>query len=250
MKIIQVNAWLGRLLPTLLDFISQQNADILCCQEIFSSQQPNPLMETTQTLEHIQKAGDFKEVFFSPTSSFSVFGEEVFLGNAIFSKHSISEKKTIFTSSNFHANQEASSWIRNIRNLQLCTINTSDNKRLNIANHHGYHELDQMGSDKTSESIKKLVNALSAASHPLIFCADLNIVKESPYFSPLKDLGLRNLTAENNTTTTLSPAHRIYEKEQVACDYIMCSPDIAVNEFTVSDALMSDHKALVLDFGL
>jgi exonuclease III len=63
MKLIQVNAWLGRLLPALLNFIDEQQPDIICAQEIQSSLQPNPLIETVQTLEYIKKVGGFKEVF-------------------------------------------------------------------------------------------------------------------------------------------------------------------------------------------
>jgi endonuclease/exonuclease/phosphatase family metal-dependent hydrolase len=250
MKIIQVNVWMGRLLPTLLGFIKEQNADIICAQEIFSSKQPNPLTDTLQTLEYIKTTGEFSDVFFSPTSSFQAFGEEIMLGNAIFSKHLISKERTVFTSEQFHSDQTAASWVRNIRNLQLCTIKTPGDNHLTVANHHGYHEFNEHGSENTKQSIEKVAGALNTANHPLIFCADLNIVAESPYFAPLKDLGLRNLTNESKTATTLSPAHRIHTEKQVACDFVLCSKDIKINNFLASEALVSDHKALILDFDL
>jgi endonuclease/exonuclease/phosphatase family metal-dependent hydrolase len=248
MKLIQVNAWLGRLLPALLNFIDEQQPDIICAQEIQSSLQPNPLIETVQTLEYIKKVGGFKEVFFSPTFSFKVLEEEVQLGNAIFSKYPITERDTIFTNSNYNSHQTVKSYKKNIRNLQLCKITFENSRQINIANHHGYHELNQLGNEKTKESIEKAATALVSVKDSLVFCADLNIVAESPNFEPLNRLALRNLTLENKVKTTLSPAHRIYSKEQIACDFILTSENIQNQSFEVSDSLVSDHKALILEF--
>ena len=57
---------------------------------------------------------------------------------------------------------------------------------------------------------------------------------------------LINHTRENQIKTTLSQLSRV--PVDVACDYIFTSRDINIKKFSVSDVLVSDHKALILDF--
>ncbi len=85
---------------------------------------------------------------------------------------------------------------------------------------------------------------------PLIFCGDLNVKPSSPSLKPLNSLGLRNLTTEHHVSTTLSAVHRAPEADRlsVAVDYIFVSPEIKVQNFQVSEELLSDHKALILEF--
>ncbi len=40
MKLIQLNVWMGRLNSLILDFVKNENPDILCLQEAFSSTAP------------------------------------------------------------------------------------------------------------------------------------------------------------------------------------------------------------------
>jgi endonuclease/exonuclease/phosphatase family metal-dependent hydrolase len=250
MKIIQVNAWMGRLLPSLIRFIIEQEPDIVCAQEIFSSTTANPLTETNQTLEQIEKSCNFKHTFFSPTFTFESFGAKVSHGNAIFSKHPLIDTQTFFTSNQYAPIQTADNFVRNIRNLQICQVNVGGKNKIIIANHHGYHELNEVGSEKTKVSLDKLSESLNNVKYPLILCGDFNVVSSSPYFEPLKSLNLRNLTVENKISTTLSAAHRIASEKEVACDYIMCSDDINVRDFSASEKLVSDHKALILEFDI
>jgi exonuclease III len=37
MKLVQVNVWMGRLTPTLIKFIKDEQPDIICMQEVFVS---------------------------------------------------------------------------------------------------------------------------------------------------------------------------------------------------------------------
>jgi endonuclease/exonuclease/phosphatase family metal-dependent hydrolase len=46
----------------------------------------------------------------------------------------------------------------------------------------------------------------------------------------------------------LSSVHRADIRNKVACDYVFTSTDIKIINFGVSDTLVSDHKALILEF--
>lgn len=250
MKIIQINVEFGNKLPSLLELIAAEKPDIICAQEVQSTKVAVPLAENFQTLEFIKTAGNFEHVFFSPTWGGEMFGTTLDIGNAIFSKLPLKEQETIFTCGRYKPRQMVDDWTLNIRNVQLAKTDLGPNS-LVIANHQGYLVRNSaVGGEETIKYSKALAAALKPHMDCLIMCGDLNIIKESPGFAPIAELGLRNLTAENNTKTTLSSAHRALNKDSVACDYVLCSKSIAVKNFRAVDKVVSDHKALILEFDI
>lgn len=126
-------------------------------------------------------------------------------------------------------------------------------KKVIIANHHAYIHVgdpltSHLGSSESLNLLQKVADNLRPFTESLIFCGDLNISKESPNLKPIAELGLRNLTIENNVPTTLSKVHHADVRDTVACDYILCSQNIEVKNFSVSDKIVSDHRALILEF--
>lgn len=251
MKIIQVNVWLGRLINPLVEFIAQEDPDVLCCQEVLSAKISDPLFaDMQQNYDYLKKAGPFEHAFFSPTYGFRSYGEKVYIGNAIFSKFPLQNLATVFTSKEYVEEQTIESFQRNIRNVQICEVKLNSQTTVTIANHHGYHDLNPLGNQDTAVSMQRLANSVKNYNKPLILCGDLNITPDSPSLEPLNDLGLINLISENKIRTTLSEVHRApqQKRDRIACDYIFVSPDVTVKNFMVSDSLVSDHKALVLEF--
>ncbi len=252
MKLIQVNTEQGHLLAPLLNFISEQQPDIICAQEVLNSQEKIRLSANYQTLEHIKKAGDFSHHFFSPTWSFEAFGTDVQIGNAIFSKFPISNQQTVFIRGQYEQKITFQNADINIRNLQICSLEISG-RRLNIANHQAYLAgPNPLGDEQSIIFAEKVARHLQPYLNCLIFCGDLNFIPSSPALEPLTKLGLRNLTVEFNVKTTLSSIHRApqEDKDRVACDYVFYSDNIKINRFSVSDKIVSDHKALILEFDI
>jgi endonuclease/exonuclease/phosphatase family metal-dependent hydrolase len=247
LKIIQVNGWLGYLIHPLLQFIESEQPDIICMQEVLSSDFNIPLFNNFQLLQHTAKAGMFNDYFFSPTHTFESMKTKIDLGNAIFSKYPITNKQTVFINGEYNRDDSVHDFKYNIRNLQICEINL-DSKKLHIANHHGFHDLNHLGNGQTVECIDKVASSLKSLGSPIVFCGDLNITTDSPAFAPLDNLGYKNLTKESNIKTTLSSVHRADIRNKVACDYVFTSTDIKIINFGVSDTLVSDHKALILEF--
>ena len=250
MKVMDINVEFGYILPPLLRLIESEKPDILCAQEVLQSQQKIALSDNYQTLTHIKEAGEFEQVFFSPTWGFEAFGTHMDMGNAIFSKFPLSKKETRFINGDYTPKQTAEGFDYNIRNLQVCEAQTPAGK-IFIANHQGFLEAkNPMGSEETTVYTQKVADHLNTYAKSLIFCADLNVVKESPAFKPIGGLGLRNLTADNGLKTTLSEVHRAPNRNEIACDYIFVSPNVKTKAFSVSDTIVSDHKALILEFDL
>lgn len=247
---MQINVQMGYSLPRLVDLIIEEKPDIICSQEIFQTSKSISIEDSYQTLTHIQKAGKFKRAFFSPTWSSKVFDTQLDFGNAIFSKFPIVDKQTIFISKSYVPNQTAQNWEFNARNLQLCTIDAGG-KLIKVANHQGFIiKNEKLGGPETIKYTQKVADSLRPYIDSMIFCCDLNIVKESHAFLPIKELGFRNLTSDNNIKTTLSAAHRALNRDSVACDYIFCSHNIKIKNFSVSEQIVSDHKALILEFDI
>ena len=101
-----------------------------------------------------------------------------------------------------------------------------------------------MGSDKSSLAMQVLADKIKQLTGPILFAGDLNVSYESPAMR-LFDNWLEDLTHSYNIQETLS---QFGKAKNVACDHILVSPEIKVNSFTVSEELVSDHKALVLEF--
>ncbi len=245
MKIIQVNAWMGNLLYPLLDFVKEQAPDIVCMQEVFSSDLTVGFDAARfKVLEAFQEL--FPYSFFAPTSSFEYVSQSVKHGNAIFSKHRIGGKQTTFVNGTY-TDLTKDSFDYNIRNLQSCTVELAG-RPVSIVNHHGYHQLSDTGNAKSVECMRIVVDHLKTIKNPLILCGDLNV---APHSEPIRlieqALDLNNHVTLNDVKTTLSDVFRVKDLK-VVCDYIFTSKDITINRFTVSDQIVSDHKALILEF--
>ena len=103
-----------------------------------------------------------------------------------------------------------------------------------------------MGTPTSLERIKKLVDHLRDIKGPLVVAGDFNLKPESEAIQYIvNELELTDLTAQAGLTNTLENSLTEYK---AACDHILVSKHIKVNEVVMSDALLSDHKALVLDF--
>lgn len=244
MKIIQLNIWLGHLLNPALAFIDREDPDILCAQEVYSSEAGLGLFDAYQTHQRLSEL--FPYQFFASTFSHQVLGETVEYGNAIYSKFPIHDESVDFTHGHYVENQTVKNFAHNIRSVQQCKVTLPDGKTISIANHHGYHSTNFSGTDESVASMRQAARSLQKAQAPLIFCGDLNVNQTSQTVHELDVLKLRNLAAEFELTTTLSSAHRF--THNLTCDYIFVTPSIKVDNFYASDAVVSDHKALILDF--
>jgi endonuclease/exonuclease/phosphatase family metal-dependent hydrolase len=254
MKIIQINGWLGRLNGPLARFIAKESPDIICLQEAL---RPNgndlpPLSDQYRYVDEIQATAKMTELFFTPAWGFKMAGITIDVGLAILSKFNLSDKQQFHVSNSYFVAEITQDYQRNTRVFQSASVQCGDRK-ISVANHQGYLAGEHASGDEVSAKLMEKVNrALSSLPHPLIFCGDLNVGPDTPTMAVLNSLGLRNLVAETETKTTLSSMHRAPEPDRlsVVCDYILISPDVKAKNFVVSEEIVSDHKALILEFDI
>jgi endonuclease/exonuclease/phosphatase family metal-dependent hydrolase len=246
MKLITLNTWQGRLSRNFAPFFNQQAADIVCLQELHSSDVPIPTFDFLQNLQVITQASGLEHVFYAPTYSYDVLGKEAAFGNGILSRYPISTRDTVFTQGEF-AKVTAESLENNTRNIQIAHINTPEGM-VTVVNHHGHWGTEPLGSELTLERMKKLTDVVRNIEGPLIIAGDMNVWGHSDTLRHLKDsLGLRSLTEEFGIQNTLN---NLLTPHEVACDHVLVSNQVNVMNYWVDEALLSDHKALILEFSL
>lgn len=246
MKLLQLNIWFGKVLKQTLAFIEREQPDILCLQEVYSSKapilQPDMMFDS---LEQIQKLTGYQNTFFSPTFTTVYTGVEASFGNAVVSRYPLSNANSFFTNGEYNPNATNENVEINTRVLQTCWISI-DGKSFSLANYHGHSYPSPIGNEVTIEKMKIVKSKIEQLPKPIILSGDLNVSSESPAMRVF-DGFLRDLTSENKITTTLSQLGKVTD---VACDHILISDGIEVTSFRVADDLVSDHKALIMEFEL
>jgi endonuclease/exonuclease/phosphatase family metal-dependent hydrolase len=244
MKIIQLNIWGGKLGQQIIDFLQTEKPDIVCMQEV-NDLPGRSGYKFFATLDEIKTEGGLGEAFMAPTYTSRYMERELGYGNAILSTYPISSTKTIFTNGAFKHNFDVTKNSGNIRNLQVATVDTPGGK-LNILNHHGYHiPYTKAGNDETLRQMRIIAETIDTLTGPTILCGDFNLSPDSQSIGLINDK-LTNLSIVYKLRRTYSQLSVV----EAVCDYIFVNDAIKVRNFQMSDELVSDHKALILEFEL
>jgi len=244
MKIIQLNIWGGKLGQQIIDFLNDQKPDFVCMQEV-NDLKGRAGYKFFATLDEIKEGAGFNEAFMSANYSSGYMERQLEYGNAILSKLPFKTTKTVFTNGEYKQNFDIVNDDGNIRSLQIAQIEVGGTT-LNILNHHGYHlGFNKLGNDDTMRQMGMIADIIDKLEGPIIFCGDLNL---SPASESVKiiDKKLTNLSVTNNLKRTYNQFSQVQE----VCDYIFVNDLIKVTDFKMSDELLSDHKALILEFDL
>ena len=244
MKIIQVNIWHGKLMHPIKHFIRDQKPDFVCMQEV--NDMPGESGSMFFTLDELRDLSHMKYSYMSPTHSYKYMHRRADFGNATLCNIEPADKKTIFTGGEYNTDTDFDEDdVVALRNFQHLTFQISG-KTLNIINTHGlWVEDGKNGNLETQRQMTQIADYIKRLEGPVIFCGDLNLKPSSPSLVPFNFL--QNLAAENNLICTYQPS---VSNQTDVCDYIFVSKGIKVNKFEMAEKLISDHKALVLDFDL
>ena len=92
-----------------------------------------------------------------------------------------------------------------------------------------------------SQRIRHFMDSINT---PKILCGDFNLRPDTESMAIIEK-GMNNLITSNDIRSTRT---RFYTKQEQFADYILTSPEIIVNEFTVLKDEVSDHAPLLIDF--
>lgn len=244
MKIIQANVWHAKLGQQVIDFLKAEAADFACLQEV-NDLDGRAGTKRFATLEEIKASASLPYSYMQPAYSFRFMERELHFGNAILSRHPIVSSETVFTHGEYKANFDIKHDDGNIRNLQHISVEASG-QTLHILNHHGYHlHESKRGNEITMQSMQIIADVIDRLNGPVILCGDFNLVPESESIGVI-NRRLINLTNQYGIDNTLTEL----DGRNIACDYIFVNDQVHVKNFARSDALISDHYPLVLEFEL
>lgn len=241
MKLIQLNAWGGRLDRQVTGFLAREKPDFACLQEVISY----PVEESGlfSSIENMQDAGGLEYAVMAPVFSFQYQRNTAQFGNGILSKLPIQKSETIFTYLEHKDDFEFGTDSPNVRNFVHAVIEL-DGKPVNIITHHGFWVPDHKnGNEETLRQMNILADYVEACSGPIIVTGDFNLAPHSKSLERLNNK-LQNLSISHRLKTTRT--HLTHKTE--VCDYIFVSDELQVHNFYSVEEIVSDHKALVLEF--
>lgn len=244
MKIIQINIWYGKLMWPLVDFIREEKPDIVCMQEVISSDVDT--YSLLFTLEEIKKLTGMKNSFMSPTLDYRFMHGKLSFGNAIITNLPISKTHEVFTNGAYvsDANDKTDDLLEP-RVLQHAVLESKEGKT-NILNTHGlYVEGTKNGNNKTLLQNQLIASYFKKLSGPTVLCADFNLKPTSPSMREFDFL--RNLSTEGKLNCTYQPS---LSNQTDVCDYIFVNSLVDASSFKMDDRVVSDHKALILEFDI
>lgn len=245
MKLIQLNIWQGRLLNQAVKFLTEQDPDIICLQELTSSDIKVPGFLETNTLQQLLQRLNLTHHSFAARWQYSLMGGTASYGLGTISRFPIIDEKVVFTTGEYNGDMVYGRDATNdMANALRTTIDAGD-KTIDVYNHHGYWLPDPNGDATSISSIANLATWADQSHGPVIIAGDLNVWPQSPALKAL-DQRFRNLTREAGAVSTLSRLGKF----QLPCDYIFVNGTVRVQNFEVSEQLVSDHKALILEFDL
>lgn len=241
MKILQLNIWGGRLENQILDLLKKERPDIICLQEAISLKlgKNGGFFLTVEAIA--EQLG--MQLSYAPSVGFRFMNRRAEFGNAILSTLPFESQHTVFTRKKYVKDFDAANDDYNVRSLHHVTVKT-DKGSLNVLTHHGHHIPSHKNGDaETLRQCKLIADYLTKLTGRSILTGDFNLAPHSESLEQINRV-LHNVDIEYGITTTRTP---LTTKTEV-CDYIFTSDDISVQVFRVADELVSDHRALIMEF--
>ncbi len=240
----------------MMDLIKEQNADVLCFQEFFTSTDP----QYYNNLQYVLKELGYPNYYFSWDGD----GYRQWVGQAIFSRLPIidsglirfprpsmpealvhidiakgSDTLRIFTThlQSVQFKKEDFETIEKIKNTDEVKVETS----------RGIFAKLKRGVINRARQADIVKQVVSQSPYPSVLTGDFNDVPNSYTYFTIREAGLTDAFLENGlgigrTFRDISPTLRI--------DYILHSPRMAIRQFNRVDKNLSDHYMLVADIAV
>ncbi|MBI2029226.1 endonuclease/exonuclease/phosphatase family protein [Candidatus Gottesmanbacteria bacterium] len=246
-KILSLNLFEGgKLWDNIAKFITRENFDILCLQEVYNGDSNQP--GNFQSLTRLKKL--LPEYFFhySPEMYETWPEGQGDQGNAIFSRFPISKTNTIFLHrqyNKFIRSQHGSGFAHYPKNMIYAGINISG-LELNVFNLHGIWGLDGKDTDERLAMSDKIVNQIKEKKNTIL-TGDFNI---NPNTKTIENIErhLQNVF-KGEFKSTFNMKYKTDSGYATAVvDMVFISPNLKIIEKRSSLDDLSDHRPLIVSF--
>jgi endonuclease/exonuclease/phosphatase family metal-dependent hydrolase len=239
-KILQWNVWYHEKYQNIVEFIKNTNADIVCCQELtVNFKEANPGIDVAA---EIAKACNYN-YYFHPQTIYGTDGEQVQMGNGIFSKFQIVDKdfRYIQKAENFPGAED--------RTYVEVILDINDTKLKVGTVHLSYGTTFAMTEKKLGEA-DKLYEAVQDNHEKFILTGDMNAKPDSPIIAKLETMFIHADPNTDRPTWTTKPfSYQGFEANtrDWRLDYIFATEDINVIENKILETNYSDHLPILAE---
>ena len=264
MKIMCLNGWGGKLYDKLLPYLTKEDPDILCLQEVVHTPETKKDWLTYKDGNHIlpQRANFFRDVqaalpnhigIFCPASQGVLWDEDFSIpsqwGLATFVRKSFpiigqiqGFVHKLFSPFDYgeHPRSRSAHAIR--------VFDYNENRPVVVAHMHGLRDLKgKMDTPERAIQAHKLLtlaNGLTEKNDSLIVCGDFNVEPNSETLKILSEAGLTELVT---TRTTKGTRTSYYKKSSRYADYMLVNGNTKVLNFkVVFEPEVSDHCPMMI----
>src|SRR5215831_19021311 len=239
----------------MMEQLKQQNADVICMQEFYTSK----IQDYYDNIGYIQKNLNYPYYYFN----FLEDGYKQYFSSIIFSRLPIIDSGTVFyprpssPEALLHIDVKLNTDTIRVftTHLQSVQFKKSDYERINeiknyddgiVSNSRTIFSKLKRGFVNRSIQANTIREQITQSKYPVIFCGDCNDIPNSyTYFTSrgtLKDAFLIKGSGIGRTFNSISPTLRI--------DYILASKEFSVLQFQRFARNLSDHYMLVSDLKL
>jgi endonuclease/exonuclease/phosphatase family metal-dependent hydrolase len=240
-SLLQWNVWYNEKYQNIIDFIKRTNADIVCCQELtVNFKEANPGIDVPA---EIAKACGYN-YYFHPMTIYDAKGEQVQMGNGIFSKFPIISK--IFTYVQ-KADPKIHSYETEDRTYVEVVLNIND-RQLKVGTVHLSYSTAFAMTQKRLDEGEKLFEAVQDNHEKYILTGDMNAKPNSPIIKKLEDIFIHADPNTDRPTWTTKPfSYQGFEanSRDWRLDYIFATEDINVIENKILETNFSDHLPIL-----
>jgi len=244
LKTVSLNLWNGgRLMESALDFLRDQDADVVFLQEVYDGTDPGlePRFRSMQVLADELR---YPHVEFAPAMLDKLPQGDIAAGSAILSKYALQAADLIFFNEPFHelTSTDPRTFSTMPRILQHVTADFPAGA-LNLFNVHGVWDLDGDNfGERRREMRDKILLAIKGKSN-IILAGDTNAQPTNEMWPPIEaQISSVFGTALKSTFNMKHKTNPGYATARV--DMIFVSPNIKVLEKQCHDADVSDHLPL------
>ncbi|MBR3332045.1 endonuclease/exonuclease/phosphatase family protein [Candidatus Saccharibacteria bacterium] len=247
MKILQINAWCGRIKDGLTTYIKKENPDIICMQEAVwcdDSRADNYVRRNADTVNKIMEECGYNYASFAPNWGLEMFGGEFVIQNgiAIISRIPIVEEEKKLIYSEYNVRNSLDSIIEPAGEHGYYAQKVVLENGLVVVNYHGYWQKDPMGNETSVECMRKVAEMFRDEERPVVMCGDLNLTYAAPAMRELDFM--TDMTAENGVKTTL---RNLRFEAEVDCDHILLNSRVKGSNYQLHDEPVSDHLMVTAD---
>lgn len=245
LKFIQINIYKGKYLDALVDFLKQENPDIVAMQEVTRGDVSYYRDKTVNIFEYVKtKTG--LDGYFGGNQKFADSAESLF-GNAVLTKLPITGSKVLSLKefapvrlSEF----EDSSIFPYLARLAIDVMIDVDGRGVHAISWHGAWTAPPADTTETLRQAKIVADYLKSLNSPFILGGDLNNIPESKTVGLISSVTNNLMTGSNVVQTTHPKLHKITPRGYMV-DYIFCSAHFKKLSLRVPEVAISDHLPVV-----